>query len=126
MKPHKKFRRQGNDLHMVMRITLKEALLGFSRQIKHLDDHYVKINQKKVTSPGEVFRIQYRRIQGSKMNFSRLRACDGDHCRNALTEAGRSRAETVYVLRSAKKVGCPELFTKGNVIMSNPSQMKAN
>ncbi len=40
-KPHKKFKRKGNDLHMDMEITLKEALLGFSKKIEHLDKHEV-------------------------------------------------------------------------------------
>lgn len=40
-----------------MEITLKEAILGFKRRIKHLDNHYVEVESKKVTQPFEVLRI---------------------------------------------------------------------
>lgn len=50
--PHKFFRRQLNDLYCVVDITLKEALLGFKKKIKHLDNHFVKINKEDITRPG--------------------------------------------------------------------------
>lgn len=52
-----KFKRVGNDLHMPVTITLREALLGWSRQIKHLDGHTVHVSTAEVTRPGEVIRI---------------------------------------------------------------------
>ena len=57
-KKHRQFSRDGNDLHMDMTITLKEALLGFSRKVGHLDSHEVTVKQTKVTTPGEVKRIK--------------------------------------------------------------------
>ena len=57
-KKHRQFSRDGNDLHMEMAISLKEALLGFSRKVTHLDSHEVTVKQTKVTTPGEVKRIK--------------------------------------------------------------------
>jgi len=52
------FRRDKNNLHMDYYITLKEALLGFEKEIEHLDKHIVTIKQTKVTQPGELIIIK--------------------------------------------------------------------
>jgi len=57
-KKNKEFERKLNDLHMKMKISLKEALLGFSRKIKHLDDHYVEFSTTDVTFPEQVYAIE--------------------------------------------------------------------
>eukprot|EP00121_Abeoforma_whisleri_P014482 Awhi_evm1s13352 len=51
-KPHAEFERKGQDLHMKLEITLLEALCGFIRIIKHLDDRELLIEMK----PGEVMK----------------------------------------------------------------------
>jgi DnaJ-related protein SCJ1 len=56
--PHKRFVRKGNDLHYQLTISLLEALVGFSRKIKHLDGHSVEINRKDVTKPGQIITIE--------------------------------------------------------------------
>lgn len=33
---------------MDMEITLKEAILGFKKRVKHLDNHYVEIESKQI------------------------------------------------------------------------------
>jgi len=45
-------------LHTDIHISLKEALLGFNRDIKHLDDHLVTIKRDSIIQPGEVLRIK--------------------------------------------------------------------
>ncbi|KAE8727582.1 DnaJ protein ERDJ3B [Hibiscus syriacus] len=52
--PHDRFRREGNDLHTTVTITLVQALVGFEKTIKHLDDHSVDIGFKGITNPKEV------------------------------------------------------------------------
>lgn len=52
--PHAFFTRNGNDLHCKVDITLKEALLGFKKKVKHLDNHFVRIDREGITKPGEV------------------------------------------------------------------------
>lgn len=54
----KNFRRENNDLHTDIHISLKEALLGFAREIKHLDEHIVPIKRDSVIQPGEVIRVK--------------------------------------------------------------------
>jgi DnaJ-class molecular chaperone len=44
-----------------MVITLKEALIGFEKEIVHLDGHKVPIKKNGVSQPGEVIRIKKRR-----------------------------------------------------------------
>jgi DnaJ-class molecular chaperone len=59
---HNTFRREKNDLHTNLSISLKEALLGnqltlfigFSKQIPHLDGHSILIKRDEVTQPGQV------------------------------------------------------------------------
>ncbi|KAG9459594.1 hypothetical protein H6P81_004102 [Aristolochia fimbriata] len=52
--PHDRFRREGNDLHTTVTISLLQALVGFEKSIKHLDDHLVDIGTKGITKPKEV------------------------------------------------------------------------
>lgn len=51
---HSRFERRNNDLYTTLSLTLEEALLGFSKEIEHLDDHVVTIEKSRVTQPGEV------------------------------------------------------------------------
>jgi DnaJ-class molecular chaperone len=57
-KKHHLFTREGNDLHMILSITLKEALLGFKKTINHLDNHEVVISKSGITKPMSVKKIK--------------------------------------------------------------------
>ena len=50
---HDDFEREGSDLVTHQNITLMEALLGFKREIKHLDGRLIEIERDKVTEPGQ-------------------------------------------------------------------------
>ncbi|CAH0494128.1 unnamed protein product [Peronospora farinosa] len=52
--PHKRFRRAGDDLHYNLMISLEEALLGYKKPMKHLDDRTVVLSNSHVTTPFEV------------------------------------------------------------------------
>ena len=52
-KPHPVFQRDQQDLRMKFKITLEEALLGFSKEIKHLDGRLLRIQRDQITQPGE-------------------------------------------------------------------------
>lgn len=57
--PHKTFERDNNDLKTTVVITLKQALLGFEKELTHLDNRIVKLNRKgKITKPGEIEKIR--------------------------------------------------------------------
>ena len=56
---HPTFERKGSDLKTRIHISLKEALLGFEKTLKHLDGHTVEINRRdKVTKPGLMERFK--------------------------------------------------------------------
>jgi len=56
-KKHPKFERRGNDLLMNMKVTLREALLGWSQTIRHLDGHTFTVETSSVTKPFQVIKI---------------------------------------------------------------------
>lgn len=52
IKPHDRFERDKNNLKARQKLTLKEALLGFNKVIKHMDGHNVRLNKLGTTNPG--------------------------------------------------------------------------
>lgn len=54
---HKLFRRDGNNLHVSLTISLREALLGFKKELIHLDGHPVVIERKGITKPDAVIAV---------------------------------------------------------------------
>ncbi|PSR94722.1 DnaJ protein like [Actinidia chinensis var. chinensis] len=65
--PHDRFRREGNDLHTTITITLVQALVGFEKTIKHLDENPVDISTKGVTKPKEVRKFKSK---GMPLHYS--------------------------------------------------------
>ena len=59
-KSHHVFKRLNADLFIDMKISLREALLGFERSVGHLDGKVYTIRSKKdeVTSPGEILILE--------------------------------------------------------------------
>merc|ERR1712000_696216 len=57
-KPHAYFRRSGSDLHTKLTVSLKEALLGFTKEVTHLDGHTVKITRSDPTAPDQVVTVR--------------------------------------------------------------------
>lgn len=51
------FVRKGDDLETTMRLTLREALLGFTKSIRHMDGRQVEVSQKGITPFGTRLRI---------------------------------------------------------------------
>lgn len=56
--PHYRYTRDGDNLLMEYKITLLQALVGFSVKFKHLDGHEVEISRDIVTSPGTQITIE--------------------------------------------------------------------
>lgn len=54
----KRFTRIGKDLMVHVNVTLHESLLGFERQIVHLDGHTVHVQTDDVTKPGQVLLVR--------------------------------------------------------------------
>jgi DnaJ-class molecular chaperone len=56
--PHPTFERQGNDLKITIKISLRQALLGFKSEIKHLDGRRVTLNRTgKITNSGQIEKV---------------------------------------------------------------------
>lgn len=58
LQKHDRFRRTGNDLHLVQKISLEEALLGFQTSIKRLDDRMIPYTVDEITQPYQVRTIK--------------------------------------------------------------------
>merc|ERR1712139_532211 len=60
VKDHHLFKRIGNDLIVVVQVSLFEALLGFQRELVHLDGHVVKFGMDRgsVLKPGAGLEIE--------------------------------------------------------------------
>ena len=71
--PHHRFRREGDHLHHETRLTLREALLGFRKTVKHLDGRDVVLEHTGVTQPFEV-----RKISGEGMPVHNFPSQHGD------------------------------------------------
>lgn len=54
---HQYFTRNGDDLSVSIEITLAEALVGFDKEIEHLDGHRVKIARNEVSHCSQVLKI---------------------------------------------------------------------
>merc|ERR1712048_1090608 len=55
---HHKFARRGNDLHMDMSVSLREALLGWSQTIRHIDGHSVEVTSIDVTKHLQIIKVK--------------------------------------------------------------------
>eukprot|EP00331_Platyophrya_macrostoma_P006784 CAMPEP_0176424888 /NCGR_PEP_ID=MMETSP0127-20121128/11088_1 /TAXON_ID=938130 /ORGANISM="Platyophrya macrostoma, Strain WH" /LENGTH=350 /DNA_ID=CAMNT_0017805997 /DNA_START=32 /DNA_END=1084 /DNA_ORIENTATION=- len=96
--PHSTFKREGNDLHTDLTITLKEAITGFSKRIRHLDGHYTEVSSNEIIQP-----FQVKRIPGQGMPIHGVPSQFGDmHVRfivelpKKLTQADKEILEKVF------------------------------
>merc|ERR1712151_981886 len=55
---HSKFVRRGNDLHMEMKVSLREALLGWTQTIRHIDGHTVEVTSDAVTRHLQIIKVK--------------------------------------------------------------------
>ncbi|KAF7726136.1 hypothetical protein EC973_009028 [Apophysomyces ossiformis] len=66
-KPHPVFERDGDDLKMTIQLTLAEALTGFSKPIKTLDDRSLNVsNSHSIIQPGQISRVNGEGMPNSK------------------------------------------------------------
>jgi DnaJ-class molecular chaperone len=55
---HAVFRRAGDDLHAILLVPLRGALLGFNQSLTHLDKHEVWVSAEDVSAPGRVLTLK--------------------------------------------------------------------
>ena len=51
IRPHSQFTRDKDDLYVKLPISFKEALFGFSKSVRHLDNRYVEISKTEPSQP---------------------------------------------------------------------------
>jgi len=52
------FKREGNNLKYELEISLRDALIGFEKKIKHLDGHFVTVKRNEISQPGDLIVIR--------------------------------------------------------------------
>ena len=89
--PHAAFVRNGDDLELELPISLRQALLGFSRELRHLDGRAVVVAKEGVSSPGEVVELADEGMprHGAPSERGTLRVRLGVKFPTALTESER-------------------------------------
>ncbi|CAJ1424209.1 unnamed protein product, partial [Effrenium voratum] len=55
---HAELERRGDDLHMNAKVSLREALLGWRKTVRHLDGHTIEIGTDSVTKPFQVLQVK--------------------------------------------------------------------
>lgn len=95
------FIRDNDDLRYDIFISLKEALLGFNKEIKHLDNHIVYLNRTTVTQPGHVIKIKGEGMpKHQKSEKGDLYVKVNVLIPNILTEKQKEIAKTLFENRS--------------------------
>ena len=56
--PHETFARDGDNLTMKLKVTLLEALTGFRKEIKHMDDHSFTVKSSSITPHGTIITVR--------------------------------------------------------------------
>lgn len=57
-KKHGVFTRKGQNLSCPIQVTLKQSLLGFKEELKHLDGRTVQVSSSGITNPGDVIVVE--------------------------------------------------------------------
>lgn len=101
---HAVFERRGDNLHTNITISLRDALVGFSTHITHLDGHEVSVQRDKVTWPGA--RIQkpgegMPNYENNKQRGTLYITVDVDFPKGSFSE--QDRETLVSVLRQESK-----------------------
>jgi len=58
VKKNSNFRRDGKNLYSKLRISFKEAVIGFEKEIKHLDGRVIKVVKKGSSNCNELVRVE--------------------------------------------------------------------
>jgi len=69
-KPHPRFKRQGNDLIYKYKVTLKQALTGFTMELEHLDHRTIRTPISKLSSSDYIHKFPHEGMPISKKGSS--------------------------------------------------------
>jgi len=98
----KAWKRSGKDLRHRLNLSLREALLGFTRRILHLDGHTLEVTSRAVSKVGQVVRItgEGMPVKDAPSQFGDLNLIVAVAFPEALTEAERLELEGTAALRT--------------------------
>lgn len=111
--PTDRFSIAENDLHTVMRISLEDALFGFSMSWKHIGDEMLTISHDRVTQPDEVVRFRKKGLGGDRSR--------GDLYVRLLVELPIVSGTSLTLKGSREQRSEPMLFKEDNVILEEGS-----
>jgi DnaJ family protein B protein 11 len=100
--PHPTFKRNGDDLHTSLSLSLLEALVGFNRSIEHLDGHSVPLTSDEIIRPGDTRSVPNEGMpnQHSLQRKGQLHVLFDVAFPSALSEEQRSLARQLFATES--------------------------
>ncbi|KAJ3130040.1 DnaJ- protein scj1 [Nowakowskiella sp. JEL0407] len=104
--PHPIFTRHGDNLYMKEVITLREALIGFERKIKHLDGEFITVKREGVTQPGELLFLYLNLEIGDQLLVGFVQEVEGEGMPNHEIPSERGKLYIEY------QVVFPSVLTK--------------
>jgi len=101
------WRRRGKDLQFQLNVTLREALLGFERTLRHLDGHTVEVKTRSISRPGQVIHVEGEGmpVKDTPSLFGDLELFVSVAFPQVLTSADREELEGVRALRPPSAAG---------------------
>lgn len=72
--PHSVFKRVGDNLYIDLQLSLEEALMGFTKQVTHLDGHQVTVSTREITQPFSwtIIKNEGMPVRGRPSDFGEL------------------------------------------------------
>ncbi|KAL7742370.1 hypothetical protein ACLKA6_019006 [Drosophila palustris] len=105
--PHARFLRKADDLYTNVTISLQDALIGFTMEIRHLDGHSVAVTREKITWPGARIRKKGEgmpNFENNNLTGNLYITFDVEFPKQDLTEADKEALKKILEQASINRV----------------------